>query len=494
MLFRNNGTKLLLQRGRQYNNINSSARLCQRSFSSPSLSTLAAYSEDVHHSCNADLYFSEHGNRKSTNSRKSAFETAATTTTTQLIQDNNAIINDDNDDLLTHYSSLTPTPASLAWLLQTGSRSSTTCTHHHDTNDALLTMAEFLRQELPIRLAHRIVDLDHSGGLRRYVQSSVRDVYRHSLHHLVHEFPTPIATRAAEQRFAQVLTELYQNHAGVLVDMARGAYQWREELRQERRAERRRAGRFGDGHSEKDQDGSAFFAHLQECHQFLDRFYLSRIGIRFLAGQYLALRQPPPQESYIGMICKATRPIVCVRQAIADASFLCRRTFGRCPRVDIVTAGGDDHMSFPYIPTYLHYILLELLKNALRATMEAHEHSAVVPPVQVIIADGDANEDVVIKVADEGGGIARSQVDKIWSYLYTTASPKVQQSFIGSTQVVDHSRASPLAGLGYGLPISRGYSRYFGGDLDIQSLEGYGTDAFVHLKRLGDFCEPVPQV
>lgn len=40
-----------------------------------------------------------------------------------------------------------------------------------------------------------------------------------------------------------------------------------------------------------------------------------------------------------------------------------------------------------------------------------------------------------------------------------------------------------LAGYGYGLPISRLYARYFGGDLQIISMEGYGTDAYLHLNR-----------
>ena len=55
----------------------------------------------------------------------------------------------------------------------------------------------------------------------------------------------------------------------------------------------------------------------------------------------------------------------------------------------------------------------------------------------------------------------------------------------------DHSTDSPLAGLGYGLPISRSYARYFGGDLNLMSMEGYGTDAFLHLPRLGDRDEPL---
>ena len=115
--------------------------------------------------------------------------------------------------------------------------------------------------------------------------------------------------------------------------------------------------------------------------------------------------------------------------------------------------------------------MLELLKNSMRATVEWHGIDGEFPPIKVIIADGNDNEDVVIKVSDEGGGIPRSNMKKIWSYLFTTADPSIQEDMVEGNQG-DHSTDSPLAGLGYGLPISRSYCRYFGGDLSIMSMEG----------------------
>jgi pyruvate dehydrogenase kinase 2/3/4 len=361
---------------------------------------------------------------------------------------------------------------------------------HHATERILMQVAGFTRHELPIRLAHRIVDLDRVPFLRDMPSvQAVKDIYIHSFLELLH-FST-IENPTHEAKFARKLESLYDKHSNVLVQMARGAYELRSAVRNGKIPGLVPSKNTGNIKNQTSSEATTNFEQMDELHKFLDRFYMSRIGIRVLAGQYLSLRHEP-MDNYVGMICQTTSPLEVVQHASDDASLMCARKYGDAPEI-IITGRLD--LTFPYVPTHLHYIVLELLKNAMRATVEKHGVDSQLPPVQVVIADGTENEDVVIKVADEGGGIPRSHMKKIWSYLFTTADPSIQDgamaTFPGGNGV-DHSVDSPLAGLGYGLPISRSYARYFGGDMKIMSMEGYGTDAFVYLKRLGNSREPLP--
>ncbi|KAJ1462939.1 mitochondrial branched-chain alpha-ketoacid dehydrogenase kinase-domain-containing protein [Pelagophyceae sp. CCMP2097] len=339
----------------------------------------------------------------------------------------------------------------------------------------LLSVAAFLHRELQIRLALRVCELDRIPSLTEMPSvRKVREWYAQSIREIAAS-RCPV-DEDTEAEFAKLLTAIYERHSAVLFTMARGAHELRLSM----------------GNNERFVDDAAI-------HGFLDSFYTSRIGIRMLIGQYLALRQCRRRNGCVGLLNTNVKPADVARDAVEQATSLCERQFGDAPKVEI---HGRLDLTFSYVPDHLYYIMLELLKNSMRATVEHALRSAgpgadvgdlKMPSIKVVVADGEDNEDVALKVSDEGGGIARSHMPRVWSYLFTTASHEVQQrGFDDANDLASDFGGAPLAGLGYGLPISRAYARYFGGDVSLMSMEGYGTDAFVYLSRLGDHDEPLP--
>lgn len=164
----------------------------------------------------------------------------------------------------------------------------------------------------------------------------VKKLYLESFQELL-KFPEHITTPTQEEDFALLVEGIYERHSRVLVEMARGAFEFRKGIQNG-------AIQLGGAH-----DGIVHFDQMEETHQFLDRFYLCRIGIRVLIGQYLALRQAPV-ENYVGIICSKTSPYEVVSRAIDDASFMCTRKYGDAP--DVIFSGQLD-LTFPYVPTHL---------------------------------------------------------------------------------------------------------------------------------------------
>lgn len=126
-------------------------------------------------------------------------------------------------------------------------------------------------------------------------------------------------------------------------------------------------------------------------------------------------------------------------------------------------------------------MLFEVLKNSLRATVETYgADSDEFPPIKVIVAEGQ--DDITIKISDEGGGIPRKDIPLVWNYAFTTAeAQEVGDEFGGS------DFKAPLAGYGYGLPIARLYAQYLGGNLKLISMQGYGKPA---ARELNGLCTP----
>ncbi|KAF5831855.1 mitochondrial branched-chain alpha-ketoacid dehydrogenase kinase-domain-containing protein [Dunaliella salina] len=331
----------------------------------------------------------------------------------------------------------------------------------------LILSAQFLHKELPVRLAHRVAELENLpyGLSAKSSILKVRDWYVDSFKEL-RQFP-PITNAQDEANFTMLLRSIYRRHANVVPVMAKGVSELRMELIKQQSAER-------------------VLSEMPEVHQFLDGFYLSRIGIRILIGQHIALHEPP-KDDHIGLICTACSPVQVAQDAINDARSICLREYGSSPEVMVY---GAPEFVFPYVPSHLHHMVFELVKNSLRAVQDKYEDALQdSPPIRVVVAEG--MEDVTIKVSDEGGGIPRSGMPNIWTYLYSTANHPVQLAEQDIQPTIEDSPVV-LAGYGYGLPISRLYARYFGGDLQIISMEGYGTDAYLHLNRLGNSQEPLP--
>ena len=100
-----------------------------------------------------------------------------------------------------------------------------------------------------------------------------------------------------------------------------------------------------------------------------------------------------------------------------------------------------------YISSHLEYMLFEVLKNAVRAQVEAHP-AAAMPPIRADVVRQGAL--VHIAVEDDGKGAAKDRVDRIFRYSYIPPSERN----------MDGKPVARLGGQGYGVAHSKLYARY----------------------------------
>jgi len=350
--------------------------------------------------------------------------------------------------------------------------------------------AQFLHHELPIRFAQRVVDLKELPfGLSEHhlVQQSIGH-FEDTVQKLA-SLKQPNVSEE-EEDFACLIASVLLDHRQVPMALACAL----RELHKARRL---------SGDEQKLLD------------RRLDDFFMARISMRFLIEHYIASHAC--HEGFSGVIASACNPFEIVQQASEDVGILCRHQLGVCPEIEVI---GDAWRTFRYVPSHLYFVACELLKNSVRAVVQNSEASkagtlgaasaggagsdgAALPPVRAILVCGgetDQFESVSIKIEDQGGGVRRSEMDDMWSYTYTTASynfdqdmsfPNATASLCQSGNMKSHME-DPIAGLGIGLPLSRLYARYFGGSLDLLSMEKYGMDAYLSLPHFGDDMEILP--
>ncbi|CAJ1438786.1 unnamed protein product, partial [Effrenium voratum] len=217
-------------------------------------------------------------------------------------------------------------------------------------------LRSILQEELPVRLANRIAHLDNLPDLE-----AVRDIrsVRQDFAAAFEEVRT-----ATPENFAGVIRRFKKRNEDHALRLTQGMKAWGELQRGKGQPEETRA--FIDS--------------------FLDRLFLSRIGMETLTSQYLALSTCP--DGIVDLSCDPCQVCASAAKQVSDVA---SEYLVTVPKIEISFHGDQSARTLPLIPHYLFYIVAELLKNSLRAVGELHESgSGNLEPVQIRVASDES--------------------------------------------------------------------------------------------------------
>lgn len=405
------------------------------------------------------------------------------------------------NEVLMNYSRKKPHPVSLRQLAGFGKTL---------TKQKILSSANFVRLELPIRLAMRIRDLQTLpfGVVNNFHLAQIYESYYH-LFNAFRKIPQ-ITTVAENDEFCETMSAILDQHVFNLSHLMMGALELSilKTLPQE------------------------------DLDNFMSSMLRSRISRRVIVEEHLSLteiyKKHPYQSKppdYIGEIfndCNAKEHFEMVAELVKDSML---EYFPNKENMPSLIIEGDTDAHFPFMVPHLHYLFGEILRNSYQATIRAHGASTEkkLPPIKITIID--SKKQVLFRISDQGGGISHSKLESIWNFgknpelarqslanfhripglqmysnLQVTPSgssiveTQEAQEGLGQTSVGDINNMSTAAKkstlsqlitrpykykLGLGLPMCKVYADYWNGDLTMNSLEGYGSDTCLTLSKLG---------
>ncbi|GMH58236.1 hypothetical protein TL16_g02563 [Triparma laevis f. inornata] len=374
---------------------------------------------------------------------------------------------------------LRPTPLSLKnmYLYALSGSSKTGDTDSID-NRQRIRNAVFLQRELPIRIAQRAVDLESLpyGLARTPPVRRICHIYREYVETLT-GLKSPSDTQS-EEEFTNILKSQVLDRSTIPNSINEGLNSLKDDRREVLTPR-----------------------SLKMMDQALYAFFLARVGLRFLTEHHIAC-EPRSREMGVngGLIDNKCDPVKETKSCIESVRESCLDKFGVAPEIELVPIyPNEEQTTMTYVPTHLRYMISELLLNSAEATIKHHHvpeeesptagalnavkanERSKLPPIRIIVAVGA--EDVSIKIGDQGGGVARSDMGQIWTFAASTLAK--EETMKSNDNVEQNIR-------GFGLPLARIYARYFGGELTLKSMEGYGVDTYLHLPVLGTDCENLP--
>ncbi len=138
-------------------------------------------------------------------------------------------------------------------------------------------------------------------------------------------------------------------------------------------------------------------------------------------------------------------------------------------------------LCFAWMCVHYDCCRVELLKNALRATMDQvgvlKSHEA--PPVRIAVRQ-DATH-LYLTVTDQGVGMSDAAQANLFSFFFSTAPPPLL------TYTYSRQFGAPFTGLGMGLGSVQAYTQLYAGEVVVQTRVGHGTAVQLRLARKGDW-------
>lgn len=299
----------------------------------------------------------------------------------------------------------------------------------------LLLSSNYLYNQMPIRLAKRIKDLELFPFETNNTINNVRKWYINSFI----DFRSYDKTNFSNESFLKLVETIYNRHNLTFIYMAKGI------------SDLRKVNKLNN----------------IDVNEVLNRFYLSRIGIRLLLNHYIYLNHEH-RDDYCGVICLQTNPKKILEDAFDEAIRVASFSNKLIPKYEI---RGHD-LYFPYIPEHLYYIFVEIIKNSIVAINKTHYKGIIKCDIY------HDNNLIIIKIHDNGIGIKKDDLSKLYNYGYTTSPINFDDKF-----EQDFTKEAILTGLGYGLPISKLFIEYFGGWIEIFSEYNKGTDIYLYIKK-----------
>ncbi|KAF8529037.1 branched-chain alpha-ketoacid dehydrogenase [Hysterangium stoloniferum] len=382
--------------------------------------------------------------------------------------------------------------------------------------DRLIKSANYVRTELPVRLSHRIRDmqaLPYAVVTREGVAAMYRLYW--SAFEKFRRYPQ-INSLEDNAAFCTFLKEMLDEHLPVIPNLYLGL--------------------------------SLASHHLlpEQLDSFMRRMLVSRISRRVLAEHHLALsasfresrssKAPPANNQAQGNV-----GIIYTDLSVKSSIEHCVTLIRSCPHhvLDLdsrcmedgndltegwpeVIIDGDRDTRFSYIKDHLDYIVFELLKNALRFTIK-HNKELHKPPGSIKATIVASPDDVSIRITDEGGGLSANPYvqapSDLFSFSHLRNAGRLEDvRLIALRDAISNSRGikgtvgeqvaklpvdvsselrervgstENLPHIGIGLPMSNVFAGYFGGSLQLVPMDGWGTDVYVRLPKLGTNLEGI---